>query len=84
MEEIVRSRAKILGSIEEVDGHPTLRVAVGRVPLNSAAAAILCLCDGSRDPEQIVARIVMQRSGISAEVARGVLEKAKKLGWIDS
>jgi pyrroloquinoline quinone biosynthesis protein D len=84
MEEIARSRAKILGSIEEVDGHPTLRVAVGRVPLNSAAAAILSLCDGSRDPDQIVANIVTQRRGISAEDARGFLETAKKLGWINS
>jgi hypothetical protein len=50
---------------------------------NTAAAAILSLCDGSRGPDQIVANIATQRRGISPEDARGFLKTAKKLGWID-
>jgi hypothetical protein len=75
MEKIIRSRATILGSIEEVDGHPMLRVAVGRVPLNSAAAAILSLCDSSREPEQIVASIVTQHRAGSLPKMREVSSK---------
>ena len=55
----------------------------GNVTLNSMAAAILGLCDGSRDRAQVVAE-VLQKSGNRARSADIVefLDAAVARGWI--
>ena len=55
----------------------------GNVPLNSMAAAILGLCDGSRNRAQVVAE-VLQKSGNRARSADIVefLDAAVARGWI--
>ena len=55
----------------------------GNVPLNSMAAAILALCDGSRDRAQLVAE-VLQKSGNRARSVDIVefLDAAVGRGWI--
>ena len=55
----------------------------GNVQLNAVAAAILELCDGSRDRAQLVAEI-LQRTGNRARSADIVefLDAAVARGWI--
>jgi Coenzyme PQQ synthesis protein D (PqqD) len=55
----------------------------GNVPLNSMAAAILGLCDGSRHRAQVVGE-VLQKSGNRARSADIVefLDAAVARGWI--
>ena len=55
----------------------------GNVQLNAVAVAILELCDGSRDREQLVAEI-LQRTGNRARSADLVefLDAAVARGWI--
>jgi len=55
----------------------------GKVQLNRIAAAILCLCDGSRNREDVVAEVVRH----SHEQTRAVgiiefLDVALTRGWI--
>ena len=54
----------------------------GNVQLNSVAAAILGLCDGSRDRVQVVAAVLKQtRRARSAEITE-FLDAAVARGWI--
>jgi pyrroloquinoline quinone biosynthesis protein D len=56
----------------------------GPVQLNRTAAAILQLCDGSRDREGVVAE-VMRRSNPHTRAAEIIefLDAARARGWID-
>jgi hypothetical protein len=60
-----------------------LECAEGNVQLNSVAAAILGMCDGSRDRAQVVAE-VLHRTGNRARSAEIVefLDAAVARGWI--
>lgn len=56
----------------------------GRVQLNQMAAAILRLCDGSRDREHVVAEVVggSHPRTRAAEILE-FLDAARARGWID-
>ena len=62
---------------------PFLVAPNGDVQLNDGAAAILRLCDGSRDRDDIVAAIIgaSQTRAIAADVIE-FLEVARARGWI--
>lgn len=55
----------------------------GNVPLNSVAAAILGLCDGSRDRVQVVEEVLLKTANRarSAEIVE-FLAAAGARGWI--
>jgi pyrroloquinoline quinone biosynthesis protein D len=55
----------------------------GRVQLNRSAVAILQLCDGSRDCEDIVAELMLgsHRHAFAAEIVE-FLDAARDRGWI--
>lgn len=67
---------------EEKDG--VLVCPNGNVQLNRMAAAILRLCDGSRDREDVVAEVVRraQPQTRTAEIVE-FLDVARARGWID-
>ena len=73
----------LLRGLEERAAQVVLVSPEGNVPLNSMAAAILGLCDGSRDRAQVVAE-VLERSGNRARSADIVefLDAAVARGWI--
>jgi pyrroloquinoline quinone biosynthesis protein D len=55
----------------------------GKVHLNKGAAAILRLCDGSRNRETIVAEVVRRTRGTTlASDIREFLDAARARGWI--
>lgn len=55
----------------------------GKVHLNKGAVAILRLCDGSRNREEIVAEIVRHTRGNTlASDIREFLDAARARGWI--
>ncbi len=56
----------------------------GNVQLNRMAAAILRLCDGSRDRENVVAEVV-RRSHAQTRAVEIIefLDAARARGWID-
>ena len=66
------------------DGVMVLLSPNGRVQLNRTAAAILRLCDGSRDREGVVAEVV-RRSNPHTRAAEIIefLDAARARGWID-
>jgi len=72
-----------LRGLEERAAQVVLVSPEGNVPLNSMAAAILALCDGSRDRAQVVGE-VLQKSGNRARSADIVefLDAAVARGWI--
>jgi pyrroloquinoline quinone biosynthesis protein D len=55
----------------------------GNVQLNGNAAAILCLCDGSRNCDQIVAEITQQLGprALASDIL-AFLDEARARGWI--
>jgi pyrroloquinoline quinone biosynthesis protein D len=57
--------------------------AEGKVPLNNSAVAILQLCDGSRDSEDIVAELMLSshRHAFATEIVE-FLDAARGRGWI--
>lgn len=69
---------------EEKDGVLVLVCPNGNVQLNRMAAAILRLCDGSRDREDVVAEVVRraQPQTRAAEIVE-FLDVARARGWID-
>lgn len=73
-----------LASGEAADDVLVLVSPHGKVQLNRIAAAILRLCDGSRNREDVVAEVV-RRSHQQARAAEIVefLEVARSRGWID-
>ena len=66
------------------DGVMVLLCPNGPVQLNRTAAAILRLCDGSRDREGVVAEVV-RRSNPHTRAAEIIefLDAARARGWID-
>ena len=68
---------------EESGAQVVLVCPEGNVQLNSVAAAILALCDGTRVREQVVSE-VLQRTGNRARTADIVefLDAAVARGWI--
>jgi hypothetical protein len=72
-----------LRGAEENGGQAVLVCPDGNVQLNTVAAAILGLCDGSRDRVQVVAE-VLQRTHNRARSAEIVefLDAAGAHGWI--
>jgi pyrroloquinoline quinone biosynthesis protein D len=73
----------LLKGREESGAQVVLVCPEGNVQLNSVAAAILGLCDGSRDRLQVVAE-VLHRTGNRARSAEIVefLDAAVARGWI--
>jgi len=67
----------------ENDGAFVLVCAGGKVQLNSAAVAILRLCDGSRDRNGIVAELMRDshRHALAGEIVE-FLDAARARGWI--
>ena len=68
---------------EEDDAEVVLVSPEGNVPLNSVAAAILGLCDGSRDRAQVVAEVLhkTRNRARSADIVE-FLDAAVARGWI--
>jgi hypothetical protein len=68
---------------EDSDGQVVLVCPEGNVQLNAVAAAILGLCDGSRDRVQVVTE-VLHKTGNRARSAEIVefLDAAGARGWI--
>jgi pyrroloquinoline quinone biosynthesis protein D len=66
------------------DEVPVLVCPGGRVQLNRIAAAILRLCDGSRDRDDVVAEVVRRshRQTRAVEIIE-FLDVARARGWID-
>ena len=69
---------------EAKDGVMVLLSPNGPVQLNRTAAAILRLCDGTRDREGVVAEVV-RRSNPHTRTAEIIefLDAARARGWID-
>ena len=66
------------------DGVPVLDCPNGKVQLNQMAAAILRLCDGSRDREDVVAEVVRSSHPHTRPVEIiEFLDAARARGWID-
>lgn len=69
---------------EEKDGVLVLVCPTGKVQLNRMAAAILRLCDGSRDRKDVVAEVVRRsQPHTRAEEITEFLDVARARGWID-
>jgi pyrroloquinoline quinone biosynthesis protein D len=60
-----------------------LACADGKVQLNEGAVAILSLCDGSRNREEIVTQVALRSQGgaLAADI-RAFLDAACARGWI--
>ena len=69
---------------EESGAQMVLVCADGNVPLNAVAAAILGLCDGSRDRAQVVTEVLnkTRNRARSAEIVE-FLDAAIARGWIE-
>ena len=68
----------------EKDGVLVLVCPTGNVQLNRMAAAILRLCDGSRDREDVVAEVVRRsQPHTRAKEIIEFLDAARARGWID-
>jgi pyrroloquinoline quinone biosynthesis protein D len=52
------------------------------VQLNSTAAAVLALCDGTRTREEIVVKIAGVSNDSLARDVRAFLDSARRRGWI--
>jgi pyrroloquinoline quinone biosynthesis protein D len=69
---------------KEKDGVLVLVCPNGNVQLNRMAAAILRLCDGSRDRQGVVAEVVRRGDSQTREVEIiEFLDAARARGWID-
>ncbi len=69
---------------KEEDGVLVLVCPNGNVQLNRMAAAILRLCDGSRDREDVVAEVVRRsQPHTRAKEIIEFLDVARARGWID-
>lgn len=72
-----------LRGLEERGVQVVLVCPEGNVQLNSMAAAILDLCDGTRDRERIVVEVVRSTRNRARPVeVMGFLEAAVERGWI--
>jgi pyrroloquinoline quinone biosynthesis protein D len=72
------------GSGKDTDGVIVLVSPTGKVQLNRTAAAILRLCDGSRDRVAVVAEVVRtSRPRTRAVEIMEFLDAARARGWID-
>jgi hypothetical protein len=69
--------------LESTAAHPVLAGAHGTVQLNTVAAAILALCDGTRTAEQIVTDVAGNTHEGLAGDARAFLDAARRRGWIE-
>jgi hypothetical protein len=74
--------AVIQGQLHEQGGRFVLRRADGDVPLNEPAAALLSLCDGYHDDEEVVSAFVSRHPFVSREHALQFLRIAAECGWI--
>ncbi|MDE2261126.1 MAG: PqqD family peptide modification chaperone [Gammaproteobacteria bacterium] len=63
-------------------GGPVLVTRSGRVRLNSTAAAILALCDGTCTRAEIVSRVAGTADPLLAADVRAFLEASRRSGWI--
>ena len=73
-----------LDGSKEKDGVLVLVCPNGNVQLNRMAAAILRLCDGSRDREDVVAEVVRRsQPHTRAKEIVEFLDAARARGWID-
>jgi len=69
---------------KEQDGVLVLVAPNGKVQLNEMAAAILRLCDGSRDRKDVVAEVVRgSHPRTRAAEILAFLDAARARGWID-
>jgi len=72
------------GSGKDKDGVIVLVSPTGKVQLNRMAAAILRLCDGSRDRADLVAEVVRSSHPRTRAVEiMEFLDAARARGWID-
>lgn len=72
------------GGKEKDDGVLVLVCPTGKVQLNRMAAAILRLCDGSRDRADVVAEVVRSSHPRTRAVEiMEFLDVARARGWID-
>ena len=74
--------------LERAATHPVLAGARGAVRINSSAAAVLALCDGTHATEAIVSAIVSgragsQHEGVAADV-RAFVDAARRRGWVEA
>lgn len=75
------ARGHRLAQVCVTDGD-VLSSPAGTVQLNSTAAAILALCDGTRTREQIVTYVVDAADDGGAEDVRAFIDSAARRGWI--
>jgi len=72
------------GGGKDKDGVIVLVSPTGKVQLNRMAAAILRLCDGSRDRTDLVAEVVRSsHPRTRAQEIMEFLDAARARGWID-
>lgn len=72
-----------LDGVKEKDATLVLMSPEGKVRLNRSAAAILRLCDGSRNREDVVAEVLRESHGqIRAVEITEFLDVARRRGWI--
>ena len=60
---------------------PVLVCPTGKVQLNGGAVAILRLCDGSRNRDEIVAELASRRHTLAADIV-AFIDVARARGWL--
>lgn len=70
--------------LQSIATQPLLAGAHGAVRINSAAAAVLALCDGTHAVDAIVNEIAGNRHDGTAGDVRSFLDAARRRGWVET